>query len=59
MKHTNQGVCPYCGNSVVEYRLTYWDDDNTIVQECKCHVCGKFFDEVYDAAYNHTETDED
>lgn len=57
--YTKQGVCPFCGNSAVEYGTTYWDDDNIIVQECKCHVCGKFFDEVYTTNYDHTETEEE
>lgn len=54
-----QGICPFCGSKIIIYGVTYWDEDNVIVQECNCDTCGKAFDEVYNAKYDHTETDED
>ena len=57
--YTKQGVCPFCGSEIIVYGITYWDDDNIIVQECNCETCGKAFDEVYTTNYDHTETEEE
>ena len=56
MNKNKEGVCPYCGSSIVIYSTMYWDDEKTIVQECNCETCGEAFDEIYNANYDHTET---
>ena len=51
-----ENTCPYCGSTIIVYGAMFWDDEKTIVQECNCGKCGKAFDEIYNANYDHTET---
>ena len=56
MKTNKEGVCPKCGSKILEYGVTFWDDERTIVVEIHCHNCGEEFSEVHKTTYLYTET---